>query len=337
MTAISVLVAAYNAASTLPQCLDSLCRQTLQDIEVLCVDDCSTDGTLALLQDYASRDPRIHVFQTPVNSGQAVARNLALQYVTSPYVCMVDADDWLSKDCLMSAVTTLNTHPQTDCVLFHLIQHTVESGQEEEYALPVPLQNGSAIRGMEAFELCLDGWRLHGLYATRTTLHRRYPFDASTRLYSDDNTACLHYLHSREVRACDGCYYYRKWTSSLTNVEHFHIHRFDFMEANLSLLMSLKKEAIPISLLRRFEGHRWLTFIACYRLFLQHRHELTPLEVESLRPRFRTILHTFRPTLLPLHDRWKPGYLLTSNICFFDLQQRLYLVLKNIIMFARTR
>lgn len=326
---VAVLVAAYNASATLPQTLDSLRRQTLERIEVLCVDDCSTDDTFAIMQAQAAEDARIRVFQTPVNSGQAVARNLALRHVTAPYVCMVDADDWLSEDCLMSAVTTFHLHPQTDCVLFRLIQHFDETGKNEEYNLPTALQHDNAVSGMKAFELCLESWQLHGLYVTRTALHRQYPFDTATRLYSDDNTSLLHYLHSREVRACEGIYFYRKWASSLTNVHHFHVHRFDFMEANLSLLLALKKENIPTKLLRRFEGRRWLTFIACYRLFLQHRKELTPAEQETLRPRFQTILHTFRPSRLPLRYRWKPGYLLTLNTRLFDWQQRIYLAFKK--------
>lgn len=323
---VAVLVAAYNASATIPQTLTSLRRQTLERIEILCVDDCSTDDTFAILKEQATEDPRIRVFQTPVNSGQAMARNLALRHVTAPFVCMVDADDWLSDDCLESAVRTFQAHPQTDCVMLHLMQHFQDTGQEVEYELPEALQNDNVISGKQAFELCLDGWILHGLYVTRTALHRKIPFDTTTRLYSDDNTARLHFLHSREVRTCAGMYYYRKHTESMTTA--FSYRRFDFMEANLSLLLALKKTDIPLALLRRFEGSRWMTFIACYRLFLQHKTELSDAERQTLQPRFHTILHTFRPSRLPLRYRWKPGYMLTLNMRLFDLQQRIYLVLK---------
>ena len=59
MTKVSVLVAVYNTADYLPQCLDSLLAQTMADIEVLCVDDGSTDASPAILQQYAERDRRV--------------------------------------------------------------------------------------------------------------------------------------------------------------------------------------------------------------------------------------------------------------------------------------
>lgn len=329
---VAVLVAAYNAAATLPQTLASLRRQTLERIEILCVDDCSTDDTLTILQTQAAEDARIRVFQTPVNSGHAVARNLALRHVTAPYVCMVDADDWLSDDCLAAAVHTFHAHPQTDCVMLRLLQHFQDTGEEKDYGLPAALQGDNAISGKEAFELSMDGWKLHGLYLIRTAIHRQHPLDTTTRLYSDDNTYRLMYLACHEVRACDGIYYYRKNASSQTSVEHFHLHRFDFMEANLSLLLAMKKAGISRALIRRFEGSRWMIFIACYRLFLQHQAELSEAEQQTLRPRFLTILHTFRPSRLPLRYRWKPGYWLTLSMRLFDLQQRIYLAFKYKIM-----
>lgn len=326
MPKVAILVAAYNAEQTLPQCLDSLCHQTLQDIEILCVDDCSTDDTALLLRTRARLDDRIRVFQTPKNSGQAVARNLALQEVQAPLVCMVDADDWLSADALQSACDVFEQYPLTDCCAFHLREH-YEDGHEEDFGLPTQLELGDALSGKEAFELCLDGWQLHGLYVTRTELHRQFPFDTATRLYSDDNTSRIHYLHSRSVRACEGVYYYRKHAESMTI--SFNLRRFDFMEAQLSLKWALKGVDIPQRLRQRVEGNRWYTFLGCYRLYLQHEKEIEEADRRQLQQRFSTILHTFRPSRLKLRYRWKPGYWLTTNTRLFDIQQRCIQKLKH--------
>lgn len=319
---VAVLVAAYNAHASLPQCLDSLCAQTLADIEVLCVDDSSTDDTYALLRSYAQRDPRFKVLRTPVNSGQAMARNMALNFVHAPFVCMVDADDWLSPDCLQLAVDVFRQHPTTDCVAFRLML-TDGQGNERDYGLPTALAQGRAMNGNEAFEACMDGWQLHGLYLTRTELHKQYPFDTATRLYSDDNTSRLHYLHSREVRACQGIYYYRQHSQSMTN--SFNLHRFDFMEANLSLLAALRKEPhVSAEVMQRFEGSRWMTFLSCYRLFLKHETELTTGQKAELRHRFVKVLNTFSRHTLKLKYRWRPGYWLLSWPKLFEAQQRFY-------------
>ncbi|MBO4907360.1 MAG: glycosyltransferase family 2 protein [Bacteroidaceae bacterium] len=324
---VTILLAAYNAAATLPRCLDSLLGQSLGNIEVIAVDDCSTDSTLLLLQTYAKQDSRVKVLQTPTNSGQAVARNLALKEANGELVCMVDADDWLSPDCLQQASDVFCQHPRTDTVILHLMQHYEETQIEEEYPLPKALTRNGIISGREAMELCIDGWQLHGLYVARAELFQQYPYDTTTRLYSDDTTTCFHYLHSREVRLCGGIYYYSKHQASSTNA--FHFHRFDYLEAMLSQKLALKKENISKQLMRRFEGRRWYIFIGCYRLFLQHQNELTDKQQASLKERFKTILHTFRPSQLKLRYRWKPFYWWTSNTTLFGLQQKLYIKIRG--------
>ena len=77
---ISIIVPIYNTEDYLPRCLDSLLAQTLTDLEILCVDDGSTDSTPEILRRYAEADPRVHVFHQE-NKRQGAARNLALTQV----------------------------------------------------------------------------------------------------------------------------------------------------------------------------------------------------------------------------------------------------------------
>ena len=95
MPKVTILVAAYNAAPFLPKCLDSLLSQTLEDIQVVCIDDGSTDDTPDVLQRYAAADRRIEVIALPENHGQAYARNQGLLTAKGDYVCFLDSDDWL--------------------------------------------------------------------------------------------------------------------------------------------------------------------------------------------------------------------------------------------------
>ena len=90
---ISVIVPIYNVAEYLPRCLDALVGQTFDDIEILCYDDCSTDASFAILQDYAALDSRIRVEQMPVNGGVAKVRNACLDVARGEYICFVDPDD----------------------------------------------------------------------------------------------------------------------------------------------------------------------------------------------------------------------------------------------------
>ena len=81
MTKVSVIVPVYNVAAFLPRCLDSLLAQTLREIEIVCVDDGSTDGSGALLDGYAAKDGRIRVIHQ-ANAGVGPARNRALPAIT---------------------------------------------------------------------------------------------------------------------------------------------------------------------------------------------------------------------------------------------------------------
>jgi glycosyltransferase involved in cell wall biosynthesis len=91
--AISIIVPVFNCQIYLEKCLDSLINQTLQNIEVLCINDGSTDGSLEILQNYQSKDNRIKVF-TQSNHGAASARNVGLKNAVGKYIMFCDGDDW---------------------------------------------------------------------------------------------------------------------------------------------------------------------------------------------------------------------------------------------------
>lgn len=91
---ISVILAIYNVAPYLRQCLDSIVNQTYRNLEILCVDDGSTDESGAICDEYAARDSRVVVIHQK-NGGSAAARNAGLDVCTGDYISIVDGDDWL--------------------------------------------------------------------------------------------------------------------------------------------------------------------------------------------------------------------------------------------------
>ena len=92
MSRISVIVPVYNVEDYIDRCLESLETQTLGDIEIVCVNDGSTDGSRAKLSDWETRDARIRVIDKP-NGGLSSARNAGVEAAASPYVCFLDSDD----------------------------------------------------------------------------------------------------------------------------------------------------------------------------------------------------------------------------------------------------
>ena len=95
---VSIIVPAFNTEKYLPECLDSVVNQTLKDIEIICIDNCSTDNTLNILNEYAKKDSRIKVIANKVNKGVANSRNLGLDSASGEYVGFVDSDDFIELD-----------------------------------------------------------------------------------------------------------------------------------------------------------------------------------------------------------------------------------------------
>ena len=101
MPAISVIVPVYQAEKLLPQCVDSVLAQTFSDWELLLIDDGSRDGSPALCDGYAARDPRVRVFHKP-NGGVSTARNLGLEHAAGQCIAFLDADDAFAPDAPIS-------------------------------------------------------------------------------------------------------------------------------------------------------------------------------------------------------------------------------------------
>lgn len=91
---VSIIVPAYNAESTISTTLTSLQKQTWTNLEILVVDDCSSDTTTQVVESHIKKDDRVKLFHSPTNSGPYVARNIALQQAVGEFVTVNDADDW---------------------------------------------------------------------------------------------------------------------------------------------------------------------------------------------------------------------------------------------------
>lgn len=113
---VSVIIPVYNVAGYLRQCLDSVVNQTLREIEIICLNDGSTDDSMQILTEYAARDKRIVVLSQE-NSGIGAARNRALTFVDAPYVYFVDSDDWLDLTCLEKLYSKMQDTSADICLL----------------------------------------------------------------------------------------------------------------------------------------------------------------------------------------------------------------------------
>lgn len=113
---ISIIVPVYNVEKYLARCLDSLTNQTLRNIEIICVNDGSTDSSLEILRDYASKDNRI-IIVDKANGGLSSARNAGLELIQGEYFMFVDSDDWLDECTCEESYKNIKDN-DADCLMF---------------------------------------------------------------------------------------------------------------------------------------------------------------------------------------------------------------------------
>ena len=97
MAKISVIVPVYNVEKYLTECIESICSQSLEDLEIICVNDGSTDNSLDILNDFAKQDKRIIVINK-ANSGYGHTINMGLNAATGEYIGIIESDDFADKN-----------------------------------------------------------------------------------------------------------------------------------------------------------------------------------------------------------------------------------------------
>lgn len=115
MIKVSVIIPVYNIEKYLYQCIDSILNQTLKDIEVICVDDGSTDSSLSILKEYEQKDSRLKVISQK-NSGAGIARNKGIEYASGKYLSILDADDFFETDMLEKVYNHCERYNADFCV-----------------------------------------------------------------------------------------------------------------------------------------------------------------------------------------------------------------------------
>lgn len=148
MKTVSIVIPVYNAEKYLKKCLTSVLEQSYPALEVLAVDDGSTDSSLAILESFARKDPRLHVIHQE-NRGVSVARNAALDQASGEYLTFIDADDYIARtyieafvhrmeetgaDMLIGGLTYVTTEGR---VLRRLIPDSYVPGVHEEWVMRI--------------------------------------------------------------------------------------------------------------------------------------------------------------------------------------------------------
>ena len=160
MVKVSVILPIYNVAPYLDETFTSLLSQTLQDIEIIAVNDGSEDNSEDIIKKYAQQDARISYF-TKTNQGQSVARNLALKHATGEYIYMMDSDDVLADPNALQICYDYAEQNKADFIFFDG-DTLLEQGTSHltwDYKRTEDLQEGKAYQGKELLNEMLEKWK----------------------------------------------------------------------------------------------------------------------------------------------------------------------------------
>lgn len=128
---VSVIIPVYNVEPYISECLASVVDQTYSDLEIIIVDDCSTDRSYDICQKFAEKDPRILLLKNEKNSGVSFSRNQALEIATGKYIAMIDSDDWIEKNTVEIMVDAIEKSKTDVCVCGYIKEYEDKRKSEE--------------------------------------------------------------------------------------------------------------------------------------------------------------------------------------------------------------
>lgn len=313
---LSVIVPVYNVAPYLAQCLDSILSQSYTELEVLLVDDGSTDESGALCDAYAQRDKRIRLIRQ-ANAGLSAARNAAMEQMRGEFFFFVDSDDWLAPEALAQPMALLVAHPLIDVLELGYIEVNCRTGEER-----VVLAQGEELTGEEALaKLALlsgvTGMAWGKIFRTATMGQLRFPVG---RPYEDTPFVFEALMRAHHYRYMSWLTYnYRVGRAgSITEV---YDHRLVFLFENLLDLMPVVDEVAPHvrPLLYETLYRRLLIF----SLWAMRHRQLAPDLEAKLRPYAKRLRSLSYPEG-GVSERLRRGFFLSCP--------RLFLALKRYIL-----
>ena len=222
---VSVIIPVYNAADTLERTLDSVRHQSLKDIEIIVVDDGSTDNTPEILKKYAAFDKRFKVIRQE-NAYAGAARNRGIDVAKGEYIGFVDADDWITRD-YFEKLYAMAKQQQVDIAAAQSIWMVKSEYplQMFKYGGKVLYEKDVMIEDLADYRTYVGGYSVDKIYK-RSFLEQHHIRFSTLRTAAEDNyftTLALLYA-DRMAIVKDIAYYYYKGNMSLTVVKYLSLN-----------------------------------------------------------------------------------------------------------------
>ena len=205
---VSVIVPIYNAEAFLRPALDSILDQTLREIEVICVDDGSTDGSLKIVKEYQKQDSRIRI-ATQNNAGPGMARNNGLRRARGEYVIFLDADDFFKPEFLSRMLATAEADDLDIAICDYDLYHSEAAkfrknviGEEQKLLVPGRVTSKNDFPD-QIFQLT-DGYVWSKLFRRAFLLEKKLVFPEQLRMFEDVYFVVTSLSLAERIGKCEG-------------------------------------------------------------------------------------------------------------------------------------
>jgi len=202
MPKVSIIIPVYNMEKYLRKCLESVCNQTLRDIEIICVNDCSSDNSLSILQEYVSRDNRVKIINFERNRGVSAARNAGIDTALGEYIGFVDSDDFIDLGFYEKLYDA--THDGADIVKGN-IRSWHESGERSDFWIACSLSRNDNVRINKAYFFYFF-WS--AIFKRKLIVENRINFPENFIDFEDPCFVVKTVIMSNRVNVIDDVYYY---------------------------------------------------------------------------------------------------------------------------------
>ena len=210
---VSIIVPVYNAEAYLEACIESICNQSVTDIELILIDDHSKDESLKICRQYAEKDDRVHYFSN-LRRGVSSARNLGMKNAIGDYIIFVDSDDMLDKDAVKDYLESGEKYDLTGAS--HFIINEQGTIEKEIRMVGQDLSKTQFITGLFSHQYGYLGYCWGKLFKREILEKNSICFNENFS-YNEDRIFVLHYaMCCEKIYLSDKTvYYYRKQPESL--------------------------------------------------------------------------------------------------------------------------
>lgn len=233
---VSIITAVYNGAKYLDKYFDSLLNQTLKEIEIICVNNVSTDNSLEILNKYASKDNRITVIDNKENNlGGAI--NLGIKRAKSKYICPVDQDDWVDVNMFKTLIDH-SDNETADIVISDYYEYYNES--DVRTIINVPNEIANSVEDIKKYIL-INGGRIFTNIIKKKLFTDNNLFYPEHLFYPDNGiSAPLYCLATKIIKVDKPLYYYNSSNISLTRSKD-NYRFFDRLKTSNMMLNNMKR------------------------------------------------------------------------------------------------